>query len=411
MDLLYWIWLSQAFVIGSDKPNQIIAEFGSPKAFYDNGLEHAEDLGYLSPSEISKMRRTSLERAEFIIKECKRLEIRILTQEDEEYPNRLKEIFAAPLVLYVKGELSGLDEEPVLAVVGTRKASDYGQRVTGNISYELAKAGAVVVSGCAVGVDSYAHLGALKAGGRTIAVLGCGLDVDYPSPHTELKRQILLKHGALVSELPPGTEPAPAVFPVRNRIMAGLSLGVLITEAPEHSGSLITAQHAVEQGKDVFCIPPCDIYSPKHSGVIRYIRDGASVVFCAKDILYEYMTEYSNKLNIDRLLDDYASGKNGKTVKTAQEDKRPQEGAQRPAQEKEKTVLEEDISAKPVPPADLKGKKLLVYQALEYKPVPVDVIAEMTGLEVKDVLAILTELEIVGLIYSMSGSRYGLLNK
>lgn len=411
MDLIYWIWLSQAFIVGSDKPNQIVAEFGSPRAFYDNGLEHAEELGYLSPSEISKMRRTSLERAEFIVKECKRLEIRILTQDDEEYPNRLKEIFAAPLVLYVKGELGGLDDEPVITVVGTRKATSYGQRVTGNISYELAKAGAVVVSGCALGIDSYAHLGALKAGGRTIAVLGCGLDVDYPSPHTKLKQQILLKHGALVSELPPGTEPTPTIFPVRNRIMAGLSLGVLVTEAPEHSGSLITAQHALDQGKDVFCIPPSDIYSPMQSGVIKYIRDGASVVFCAKDILYEYMTEYSHKLNIDKLLDDYASGKNSQKSKQNEETERPQAEIREPAPEKKKSVPEEDISAKPAPPADLKGNKLLVYQALEYKPVPVDVIAEMTGLEVKEVLAILTELEIVGLIYSMSGSRYGLLNK
>ena len=172
MDLIYWVWLSQAFVVGSDKPNQIIAEFGSPKAFYDNGLEQAEKLEYLSSSEVAKLRRTSLERAEFIIKECKRLSIRILTQEDDEYPNRLREIFAAPIVLYVKGELGNIDHEPAITIVGTRRSSEYGNRVTGNIAYELAKAGAIVVSGCAVGIDSYAHLGALKAGGRTIAVLG-----------------------------------------------------------------------------------------------------------------------------------------------------------------------------------------------------------------------------------------------
>lgn len=409
MDLIYWVWLSQAFVVGSDKPNQIIAEFGSPKAFYDNGLEQAEKLEYLSSSEVAKLRRTSLERAEFIIKECKRLSIRILTQEDDEYPNRLREIFAAPIVLYVKGELGNIDHEPAITIVGTRRSSEYGNRVTGNIAYELAKAGAIVVSGCAVGIDSYAHLGALKAGGRTIAVLGCGLDVDYPRQHTELKRQILLKHGALISELPPGTEPAPTIFPIRNRILAGLSLGVVVTQAPEHSGSLITAQHAVEQGKDVFCIPPCDIYDPAYSGVIKYIRDGASVVFCAKDILYEYMTEFSHKLNIEKLLDDYASGKNHRSTKEKEVSSNNKK--QEVSESSQPIPAEEDISAKPKPPADLKGNKLLVYTALEYKPVPVDVIAEKTKLEVKDVLAILTELEIVGLIYSVSGSRYGLLNK
>lgn len=410
---LYWVWLSQAFVAGSGKPNQILSDFDSPKDFYDNGLETAESLDYLSPSEVSKLRRTSLERAEFIIKECQRLGIGIVTQEDDDYPKRLAVLDSAPLVLYCKGVLEGLDEEPAIAVVGTRDSTEYGNRVTGNICYEFARAGAVVVSGCAVGIDSYAHLGALKAGGKTIAVLGCGLDVDYPRPHTELKEQILRKGGALVSELPPGTEPAPTIFPVRNRIITGLSLGVLVTEAPERSGALISVQHAIEQGKDVFCVPPNDIYDPKKTGVVKLIREGAQVVFCAKDVLYEYISEFPHKLELDKLLDNYATRTktepSAKAAETAEIPKQSESTEVAAAPKPEEP--EEDISQKPATPINLSPVQKKVFESLEYLPRPVDDIAAAAGMEVKDVLAALTELEISGLVFSMSGSRYGLLHK
>ena len=417
IDMKYWVWLSQCFLPGSDKPNQLLIDFGSPEAFYEEGLSQLEEIDYLTEVECSKIQRTSLERAEFVLSECKRLGIQVITIESALYPKHLKSIYAAPLVLYVKGDLSGLEETPMIAVVGTRDASDYGKRVTGNICYELARAGAVVVSGCALGIDSYAHLGALKGGGRTIAVLGCGVDVNYPSANRELKEQILKKGGALVAEVPPGTEATSTIFPIRNRIIAGMTLGTLVTEAPERSGSLITAQHALEQGKDIFCVPPFDLYNPSCSGVIRYLRDGATPVFCAKDVILEYLSLYPQTIDVSRLLDTYAaaSSRPSGSEKTAAPSPTPakvspvkKEPAVRKKAVKEE---EEDISKKPATPASLDPKEKAVYRCLEFKPKVVDEIAALSGLETKDVLAVLTTLEIKGYVFSCSGSRYGLLNK
>ncbi len=409
--LNYWVWLSQCFLPGSDKPNQLLQDFGSPEEFYHEGRTALSNIDYLTDSERSKIERTSLERAEFILNECKRLGIQVITLESALYPKHLKNIFAAPLVLYVKGSLEGLDEVPLITVVGTRTASDYGKRVTGNISFELARAGAVIVSGCAVGIDGYAHLGALKAGGRTIAVLGCGLDVDYPKVHRELKQQILKKNGALISELPPGTETTPTIFPIRNRILAGLSLGTLVTEAPMKSGALITIQHALEQGRDIFCVPPSDIYSPSCSGVIRYLRDGAVPVFCAKDVILEYLSLYPQTIDVSRLLDSYAGMvQSPKMMRREKEvDKSKKQLSSSSSERKEKD--EEDISKKPEPPASLTENEKKIYHCLEFKPKVVDEIATISGMEMKDVLAVLTTLEVKGYIFSVSGSRYGLLNK
>lgn len=410
-DLLYWVWLSQCFLPGSDKPNQLLMDFDSPEEFYLNGRSSLKEIEYITEVERSKVERTSLERAEFIVKECARLGIQVITMEDKLYPKHLKDIFAAPLVLYVKGSLEDLDDKVLITVVGTREASDYGKRVTGNLSFELAKAGAVVVSGCAMGIDAYSHLGALKGGGRTIAVMGCGLDVNYPSANRELKEQILKRGGALVSELPPGTEPTPTIFPIRNRIMAGMSLGVLVTEAPEHSGSLITAQHALEQGRDIFCVPPHDLYSPAFSGVVRYIRDGATPVFCAKDVLMEYLSAYTHTIDVEKLLDSYSSPKTPKTEKPQAPAKAEEQAPKQPEVSVKPEPAEEDISQKPKAPSTLDENERKVYDCLEFKPKVVDEIAALSGMETKDVLAVLTTLEIKGFVFSCSGSRYGLLNK
>lgn len=224
---------------------------------------------WVNQAETARIMRHSLERSEFILKECGRLKIRVVSLEDPLYPDRLKNIYAAPPVLYVYGDLSGMDDNVVLGVVGTRHPTEYGKTVTDELCYQLAAAGAVIVSGCAVGIDAHAHMGALKAGGRTVGVLGCGLDVDYPAENKGLKRGILKYGGALISELPPGTTVSRKYFPTRNRLISGLSLGVVVTEAPVRSGSLITLNLALEQGRDVFCVPPHDICNPLYQGVVK----------------------------------------------------------------------------------------------------------------------------------------------
>ena len=210
--------------------------------------------------------------------------ITVLTWDEPGYPARLREIYHPPPVIYVRGSLLPEDERAV-AVVGTRHASAYGRDVAERLSADLARHRITVVSGLARGIDSAAHRAALAAGGRTIAVFGCGIDIVYPAEHRRLAEDVAAS-GALVSEFPLGTRPQPDFFPRRNRIMSGLALGVLVAEAPQRSGALITASFAAEQGRDVFAVPG-SIFAPSYAGCHDLLRDGAKLVTDVKDILEE----------------------------------------------------------------------------------------------------------------------------
>ena len=210
--------------------------------------------------------------------------VQVLVNEDPLYPPRLREIYDYPPVLYVKGRLP-VQDQPSLAIVGTRHPTIYGRQVTEEIVVDLARSGITIVSGLARGIDSVAHRATLDAGGKTIAVFACGLDIIYPSENTKLA-QAIMEQGAVVSEHPLGVKPRPEGFPLRNRIMSGLSLGVLVVEAGERSGALITAQQAVEQNREVFAIPG-SILSPASRGPNRLIQDGAKLVSDYADILQE----------------------------------------------------------------------------------------------------------------------------
>jgi DNA processing protein len=210
--------------------------------------------------------------------------IQVLTCNSPEYPSRLKEIYDFPPVLYVRGSMCPEDDW-CLAVVGTRRATVYGKQVTEEIAADLARSKITIVSGLARGVDTIAHRSALEAGGRTIAVFACGLDIVYPAENERLARDIM-ENGALLSEYPPGTRPRAENFPRRNRILSGLSLGVLVTEAGEGSGALLTADYAVEQNREVFAIPG-SVLSPMSRGTNRLIQQGAKLVRQYTDILEE----------------------------------------------------------------------------------------------------------------------------
>ena len=210
--------------------------------------------------------------------------VQAFTWYDDNYPARLKEIYDYPPIIYVKGEILPQDEW-CLAVVGTRLATAYGRQVTEEIVTDLAHNNITIVSGLARGIDTIAHHTALEAGGRTIAVAACGLDIIYPSENTNLARQII-EHGALISEYPLGTKPKPEYFPRRNRILSGISLGVLVTEAGEGSGALITADMALEQNRDVLAVPG-SVLSPASRGTNHLIQEGAKLVQNCQDVLEE----------------------------------------------------------------------------------------------------------------------------
>ena len=283
-DLKYWIGFSFIPGIGRVRLGQIENYFGSlEKAWEAPSAElkkaHLDDSVIRTVT--SWRPRLSLDEE---MEKMKRGGVQALTWHDEKYPARLKEIYDYPPIIYVKGEILPKDEW-CLAVVGTRLATAYGRQVTEEIATDLAHNKITVVSGLARGIDTIAHRAALEAGGRTIAVSACGLDIIYPAENANLAKQII-EHGALISEYPLGTKPKPEYFPRRNRILSGISLGVLVTEAGESSGALITADLALEQNRDVLAVPR-SVLSPASYGTNHLIQQGAKLVQNCQDILEE----------------------------------------------------------------------------------------------------------------------------
>ncbi len=244
--------------------------------------------------ELKSLLDRDLREAERIGQSCAEKGIRIICRQDADYPERLANIMDPPMVLYVLGSLPPVDRRITIGVVGTRRTSDYGLKMAEQLGRGLAEAGAVVVTGLAEGIDSMAAKGALKGHGRIIGVLGTGTDVVYPSWNGKLQNTVA-EVGALVSEYPPGTKPTKYSFPQRNRIISGLCLGVAVVQAPERSGSLITAARAQEQGRDVFVVPGA-VDDPGFQGSNALIRDGAQLIRSGADILEEYGFRYPDLL-------------------------------------------------------------------------------------------------------------------
>lgn len=290
-DILFWIWLSRRFGAASKWYPALLERFGTP---YDIYNAEDEDIASLVPELGQRERRAlankNLDEAYDIAGYCKRNGYSMLCYGDPRYPLSYRSLSDPPLLLYYRGTLPDFQNRLCIAMVGTRRMSAYGCRMAYKIAYELAAAGVIVVSGMALGGDSVAACAALAAGGQTVAILGNGIDVAYPSEHAGFKK-ILEQRAFVMSEYAPGTEPNAYHFPVRNRLISGLCQGVLVIEGAEKSGALITADRALTQGRDVYAIP-ANIDDPNAAGVNRLIRDGARVALCADDILKQYSLLY-----------------------------------------------------------------------------------------------------------------------
>jgi DNA processing protein len=294
-NLIYWIALKSIPGIGNASIFSLLEKFDS-----------IESIFHASPKELSRIDGISKKSATRIagykewdkarqqLDKLNKLNINIITFRDKCYPALLANIYDRPAFLYVQGELE--KDEIDLAVVGSRTASTYGKYTTERISRELAQKGITVVSGMARGIDTSAHRGALSAHGRTIAVLGSGLDVIYPPENVKLFAEIK-ENGAVISEFPPGTPPLAANFPSRNRIISGMSYGVLVVEAGEKSGSLITARLAAEQGREVFAVPG-SVEIPTSRGTNKLIKEGAKLIENAEDILEEIIPQLGKMKNL-----------------------------------------------------------------------------------------------------------------
>ena len=292
--LKYDIWLSVATEKRPLAANGLLERFGSSEKVFFATSEELRDLPFLRSWERENLMKKDLTASREIQKKCQASGIRMITISDAEYPFRLKNILDAPVVLYVKGHLGDLDEEAAIAIVGTRSCTGSGRRSARRLGGEIAREGGIVVTGLARGIDSEAAWGALENGGPVIGVLGCGVDVVYPPENAQLFQRVA-ENGALVSEYPPGTRPDKFRFPARNRIMSGLSVAVALVEAPRQSGALITANHAAEQGRDVFVMPG----SPENSasaGSNQLLMEGASPFLTGKDILDQYTALFPERL-------------------------------------------------------------------------------------------------------------------
>ncbi len=296
-DRLFWIWLSRRLGAGNSKYSMLLEHFGNPYEVYKAEEEELiSALPELTPRECRALSDKDLSEAYEIREYCRRNQYSMLCYDDSNYPLSYRSLTDPPLLLYYRGTLPDFQNRLCIAIVGTRKMSEYGRRIAYKIAYELASAGVIIVSGMALGVDSVAACAALSAGGQTVALLGSGLDVPYPREHTGFQK-ILEQRGAVLSEYAPGSEPKGYHFPVRNRLISGLCQGTLIIEGPKGSGALITAKTALTQGRDLFAVP-ANVGDPNAEGVNQLIHDGAHVTLSADDILSKYKMLYRHTVTV-----------------------------------------------------------------------------------------------------------------
>mgnify|MGYP003299400689 CR=1 FL=1 len=384
-DIKYWVWYSLIAGVAT-RNDDILTAFPDPEKLYKAGENEIVSSGGVSAARLKRILSTPIEKAEEIVETCKRNGWHIITPESADYPDDLRRLIDMPIVLYVDGDLSCVNKGIAIGVVGTRKPGSESIAIATKISAQAAAAGAVIVSGGALGIDSAAHEGALLAKGKTVCVLGCGLGTDYLRENEPLRREIS-KSGAVVTEYAPMARASIYSFPARNRIISGMSKGVLVVEAGEKSGSLITARRAAEQGKEVYAIPG-SVLSTAYTGANKLITDGARAVADAEDILKPYSVMYPDIINL-------------KKIEEISEKFRLPEAAEpkevkKSGPPKEKKELAGDY-----------GKNIeTVYALFGSEPLHPDEISLISGMPLSEVISALFKLELEGYIKQTDGKNY-----
>ena len=417
--LIHWIWLAHRNGVSDRMKAELLRHFRDPEDIYFADGDAFDHVPSLTEEAKTALQNKDTREAGKILDDCAGKNIHILTFRDAAYPARLRNIPDPPVVLYYRGNLPDFDGTPLIGVVGTRHASAYGLGAAKRMGYQIASCGGIVVSGAAAGIDTAAMRGALTAGGPVVAVLGCGGDVVYPAGNRSLYLDVE-RFGCLLTEFPPGTPPMGRNFPRRNRIISGLSCGVLVVEAPEKSGALITAELAAEQGRDVFAVPG-NIDVPSFQGSNRLIRDGAILASSGWDVLEEYQGIYPDKIHRAEVSATQAGYEDEVTPLPEPARKKPAMAAQTPKLPRARPQKVEDPEENPIdnspsgPYSDVNkpGPKLndterTIVDALETEPKPVDEIIAGTGLETGRVLSTLTLLEIRGIVRRHPGKRFSL---
>ena len=396
-ELIYWMWLTLAFGPANPRKWNFLSHYDSVKTAYDK--ISSGDLSYVTPQDKDKVSSAAIEQAQKIIDYCIQKEIKIYSFDDELFPDRLREIYNPPSVLFVMGDISDIDDTIVITAIGTKRPSEYSKVIASRICEDLAHAGVTIASGFTVGLDSIAHRSAIKAGGKTIAVLPCGILHDYPKENAKAKR-LIAEHGAVISEYFPGEKASTLNFHNRNRILSGIGLGTLVLQAGRKSGTLSTSSFALSQGRDIFCIPPHELYNDDYAGVINLIRDGAIPVFDAKDVLNEYYSIYAHKLNpeadvLKHRIGGLLSEPEKKSSKKISAPKRTTEEAPKPQMRSL--------------PEGLDGDNLRVCEYLaENGAVLIDELSDVLDIDISDLEMLLTDLELDGHVRSLPGNRFSI---
>lgn len=403
--LKYWLWLTNLEGLTIQQRLALLEHFGQPdKVYFGDSGEYALVEG-MTRQAMAALTDKSLDGADKILGGCQSLGLRIITIQDAEYPDRLRNIYDPPLVLYVQGRMPAFDDEVAIAMVGSRKVSPYAQMMGEKLAFQMAGLGAVIVSGLAAGGDAAAHRGALRAGGFTAAVIAGGHDVIYPRENRWLYEDIAVR-GVILSEYPPGTPHDRTHFPVRNRIISGLCLGTVVIEAPERSGTLITVNHALDQGRDIFALPgQADDWHC--TGSNRLLRDGAGVVVDAWDVLSCYAARFPHKLKPFRAEEPRHFG-------VSAEEKPRSAGKRASRAEEPEELSAEQTQEAAKPQLDLSGDhgltddQIKIVRTLGERTMQVDDIIEETEIPTRRVLSALTMLELDGVVEQSSGKRFSL---
>jgi len=403
--LKYWLWLTNLQGVTLRDQTLLLRHFGAADEVYFASTDALTMVDSLSDRAREALQNKELDIAERLLSECFEKDISICTMQDAAYPDRLRGIALPPPVLYSVGRMIDFDTQPTIAVVGTRSATAYGLRTAKRLGYQIGRCGGTVVSGMAKGIDAAAMEGALSAGAPVAGILGCGVDIVYPRENRGLFRDVA-QWGCLISEYPPGTQPAPWLFPERNRIISGMSNGVLIVEAPEKSGALITAQDAMEQGRDVFVVPG-NIDAPTSAGSNALLRDGAMPAFSGWDVVQQYQGIYPQAVQ-KRVFDgqkQQVPPAVSEVVQTASREKQNVKQAENnkisidKGEKSHYSVLNDALS-------EMTSEEQAIYACLTDAPQPTDEIVDKAGQPAQKVLTVLTRMALKGIVRQHPGKRF-----
>ena len=411
--VLYWIWLARACGVASKNFVRLIERFETPFDIYSLGEDQIEYIEGIGERLKVKLSDKNLEESYSVLKFCKKNRVDIICYSDKRYPSSLRRLEDPPAVLFCRGKFPDFNTRLCIAVVGTRKMSEYGKQAAYKIAYEMAAANAVVVSGMAEGIDGVAAGGVIAAGGDTVAVLGSGIDVVYPKQHTKLYDKIV-RTGAVITEFMPSTPPEKYNFPIRNRIISGLCQGTLVIEGVRRSGALITAKAAIAQGREVFALPG-KVNESNSEGPNELIRDGAYVALASDDIIGHYDFLYHDVINYrglkkaknfseldEELIEELnIYSRSYKKHEFESDVSAPvKENKQETIKSEEKSSVSEDMLAG----LDESARK--IFSSMPHDvPVSPDSLVE-EGFDAPDVVTSLTMLELCGLVSSLPGGLY-----